>query len=162
MAHRVAVLHQGRLEQISTPLELVRQPVNRLVAEFLGGSGNYLDGHVRGGPDIEDRFVAVETGLGVLRARLPEVALESKTNVSVLVRPECLTIADGKGDFVVKSVAYTGEVAEIEVIGPGCIELTVKELGISKFTPQQQVSVEVEPGSAVILSNEGPGQAGQA
>lgn len=36
MSDRLAVMNQGRLEQIGTPLELYRQPRSRFVADFLG------------------------------------------------------------------------------------------------------------------------------
>jgi multiple sugar transport system ATP-binding protein len=36
MADRIAVLHQGRLEQIGTPSELYRDPVSLFVATFIG------------------------------------------------------------------------------------------------------------------------------
>ena len=36
VADRVAILRNGRLEQVATPEELWRQPVNRFVAEFVG------------------------------------------------------------------------------------------------------------------------------
>ena len=36
MGHRIAVLHQGRLQQLGTPLELYRQPANLFVAQFIG------------------------------------------------------------------------------------------------------------------------------
>ncbi|MFN9661681.1 MAG: ABC transporter ATP-binding protein [Cyanobacteriota bacterium] len=36
MGHRIAVLHQGRLQQLGTPLELYRQPAHLFVAQFIG------------------------------------------------------------------------------------------------------------------------------
>jgi multiple sugar transport system ATP-binding protein len=36
MGHRIAVLHQGRLQQLGTPLELYREPANLFVAQFIG------------------------------------------------------------------------------------------------------------------------------
>jgi multiple sugar transport system ATP-binding protein len=36
MGHRIAVLHQGRLQQLGTPLELYRSPANLFVAQFIG------------------------------------------------------------------------------------------------------------------------------
>ncbi|MFN9646121.1 MAG: ABC transporter ATP-binding protein [Cyanobacteriota bacterium] len=36
MGHRIAVLHQGRLQQLGTPLDLYRQPANLFVAQFIG------------------------------------------------------------------------------------------------------------------------------
>lgn len=36
MSDRIAVLHEGRFQQISTPDEVYRRPANRFVAEFIG------------------------------------------------------------------------------------------------------------------------------
>ncbi|MEB3243655.1 MAG: ABC transporter ATP-binding protein, partial [Cyanobacteriota bacterium] len=36
MGHRIAVLHQGRLQQLGSPLELYREPANVFVAQFIG------------------------------------------------------------------------------------------------------------------------------
>jgi multiple sugar transport system ATP-binding protein len=36
MGHRIAVLSQGRLQQLGTPMELYRHPANLFVAQFIG------------------------------------------------------------------------------------------------------------------------------
>ena len=36
MGHRIAVMNQGRIQQVATPLELYNRPANRFVAEFIG------------------------------------------------------------------------------------------------------------------------------
>ena len=36
MGHRIAVLHQGGLQQVGTPRQLYNQPVNMFVAQFIG------------------------------------------------------------------------------------------------------------------------------
>ena len=36
MGHRIAVLNQGHLQQLGTPMELYRQPANLFVAQFIG------------------------------------------------------------------------------------------------------------------------------
>ncbi|MDP6367936.1 MAG: ABC transporter ATP-binding protein, partial [Nitrospinota bacterium] len=36
MGHRIAVLNQGRLQQLGTPMELYRWPSNLFVAQFIG------------------------------------------------------------------------------------------------------------------------------
>jgi multiple sugar transport system ATP-binding protein len=36
MGHRIAVMNQGVIQQLATPLELYREPANRFVAEFIG------------------------------------------------------------------------------------------------------------------------------
>jgi multiple sugar transport system ATP-binding protein len=36
MGHRIAVLYQGRLQQVGTPMEIYREPANLFVAQFIG------------------------------------------------------------------------------------------------------------------------------
>ena len=37
MADRVAIMHQGTLQQVGTPEDVYRRPANRFVAAFVGG-----------------------------------------------------------------------------------------------------------------------------
>jgi len=47
MADRVAVLNEGAIQQIGTPMEVYNQPANEFVARFLGNPGmNLLDCHL--------------------------------------------------------------------------------------------------------------------
>ncbi|WP_017296579.1 ABC transporter ATP-binding protein [Nodosilinea nodulosa] len=36
MGHRIAVMNQGQIQQVATPLDLYNRPANRFVAEFIG------------------------------------------------------------------------------------------------------------------------------
>lgn len=50
LADRIVVLRDGRIEQVGTPLELYRAPVNTFVAGFIGSPAmNLLPAEVRGG-----------------------------------------------------------------------------------------------------------------
>ena len=58
VADRIAVLDQGRIQQIGTPLELYDHPANRFVATFLG-TANLIEGRDRtGGRFVADGLVA--------------------------------------------------------------------------------------------------------
>jgi multiple sugar transport system ATP-binding protein len=47
LAHRVAVMHKGRLQQFDTPLTIYDAPANRFVAEFVGNPGmNFIAGRI--------------------------------------------------------------------------------------------------------------------
>jgi multiple sugar transport system ATP-binding protein len=49
MADRMVVMHQGRVQQIATPLEIYRHPANRFVAGFIGSPPmNFLHGSLVG------------------------------------------------------------------------------------------------------------------
>jgi len=50
LAHRVAVMHQGSVQQIGAPAEIYDDPVNLFVAGFIGSPPmNRLDGRIAGG-----------------------------------------------------------------------------------------------------------------
>jgi multiple sugar transport system ATP-binding protein len=52
MADRMVVMHQGRVQQIATPLEIYRHPANRFVAGFIGSPPmNFLHGSLVGAGD---------------------------------------------------------------------------------------------------------------
>jgi len=53
VADRIAVLDQGKIQQIGTPVELYDRPANRFVAGFLGAA-NLIDGRIA----ADGRFVA--------------------------------------------------------------------------------------------------------
>src|ERR671918_276146 len=47
LAHRVAVMKKGKLQQFDSPMNVYEQPANRCVAEFVGSpSMNFIEGRV--------------------------------------------------------------------------------------------------------------------
>jgi len=95
LGSRVAVLHEGLLQQVGTPEEIYAEPANRFVARFVGSPAmNVLpatldDGRLRAGPfDFEPRVLA------------PTGALE------VGLRPEHVQLASDE----------TGAPARVEVV----------------------------------------------
>ncbi|QQS13742.1 MAG: ABC transporter ATP-binding protein [Rhodospirillales bacterium] len=80
MADRIAVMREGRLEQIGTPTEVYTRPATEFVAEFMG-EVNRIDSRVDAG--------AVGTPFGPVAA--PGHA--DGEAVHVLIRPEALKVA---------------------------------------------------------------------
>jgi iron(III) transport system ATP-binding protein len=95
LAERVAVMVDGRVEQVGAPSEVYARPASRALAEFLGDA-NFLPGVVRDGH--------VECPLGALPVNgAPQGA------VDVMVRPEdLLLVDDGGSPAVVVSQEYFG------------------------------------------------------
>jgi len=103
MADQIAVMHDGRIEQLGTPDELYERPTTAFVASFLGIS-NLLAGTV-GGPDE----VRLEDGTTV---RVRNGSLNGRTGrVAVGIRPEKIRPDDNDPNRLpgtVKERAYIG------------------------------------------------------
>jgi multiple sugar transport system ATP-binding protein len=91
MADRIVVMHDGRIEQIGTPLELYDRPGNLFVAQFIGSPAmNVVQGTVRragGAAHVESE------GGAQLAAR--RRSGRRRAGGSYGIRPEHLTLASG-------------------------------------------------------------------
>jgi len=84
LAHRVAVMDAGKLQQFDTPLNIYQRPANKFVAGFMGSpSMNFLDGRIdHAARKFVSQGLALDLG-GQVLARL-----RSAENVTLGVRPE--------------------------------------------------------------------------
>jgi spermidine/putrescine transport system ATP-binding protein len=90
LSDRIAVMNDGRIEQIGPPEEIYREPASQFVADFIGDT-NLLSGRV-----VErDGGSVVEVG-GPEGFHLP--ADGHSGDVTVSVRPEDFELADGDGE----------------------------------------------------------------
>jgi len=109
ISDRVAVMRNGRLEQVATPAELYEQPQTPFVAEFVG-TMNRLPGKLLGGGRVQvlGRDVAARGALaqGV-----------AGQEVHVLVRPEGLAVAPLHGaNGIVTAVTFRGAQSRVEIL----------------------------------------------
>jgi len=117
LAHRVALIDKGELQQLDTPARIYSDPANLFVAGFIGSPPmNFLRGTLANG-----RFDA------------PGVALEADVNhqgeATLGVRPEeCALVAAGEGQV-------RGRIYSVELIGDHSL--------VTINTGEQQVVVKV-------------------
>jgi len=140
---RIAVLNEGRIQQLATPLEIYTRPANRFVAEFIGS------------PSI-NMFDATCDASGALR--LPDgVVIGALANgaagqVKVGVRPEHLEIRDDG--------QLPGRISLVEPTGPetyalvdlGHTEITVRMGGLPDLEMGAAVRVHVPPESLHVFA----------
>ncbi len=101
MSDKIVVMNAGEIQQIGTPTEVYRYPVNEFVANFIGET-NIIDGVMQG-----DDLVMFEDKKFPCRAR----GFAKNEKVDVVIRPEHLDIvprSEGKLKGVVKSQLFKG------------------------------------------------------
>jgi multiple sugar transport system ATP-binding protein len=105
LAHRVAVMRAGRLQQFDTPLNIYNHPANRFVAEFVGSPGmNFIEGRLSAG---ERMFTS-----GNLTLPLPDSQLKHLNNherVTLGIRPEHVHVSTIECEEFIPATVYVTE-----------------------------------------------------
>jgi len=111
LAHRVAIINDGRLQQVGTPNEVYSEPANLFVAGFMGAPPmNFIEGAIDNGQFVSGNInvsVASEKDLG-------QVVLGFRPEDTELV-------AAGKGHFdaSIYTVEHTGEQTLVTILVAG-------------------------------------------
>jgi spermidine/putrescine transport system ATP-binding protein len=156
MSDRIAVMSDGRVEQIGTPEEIYNSPATLFVAGFIG-SANLLPGEVVS-TDGSDTVVKLNAGPTV-RARTNTDRLPGAP-VSVMLRPERLTAAtegrdDGRSvEGTVRDVVFQGATARINVHladDSEVIASVITGTDLPFLHPGNTVHLSWDPGSAYML-----------
>jgi putative spermidine/putrescine transport system ATP-binding protein len=154
MSDRVAVFHEGRIQQIDTPQAIYENPVNSFVANFIG-ENNTLPGTVE---SVHDTSCVVRLDCGTqVQARAVNIGAKG-TRAWVSVRPERLQIETGASDQTnrlaasVIEVIYFGDHIHLHVESEAR-KMTVKlPLGTSfDLTPNAPVSLSWAPDHCAAL-----------
>jgi spermidine/putrescine transport system ATP-binding protein len=147
MADSIAVMHDGRIEQLGAPTELYETPRTAFVAGFLGIS-NFLHGTVEG-----DGVVRLAGGTVV---RAP--AASGRTgDVSIGIRPEKVRLGAQEENHLageVRESAYIGVSTQYIVdTSAGAITLYVQnaETGAPSVHPGNQVTLSWSPDATFVV-----------
>jgi multiple sugar transport system ATP-binding protein len=131
MADRIAVMNDGRVEQLGAPLELYDRPANLFVAQFIGSPAmNVFDG------------VFKNSGVEALGQGWPIGASGGQQNQPVKygIRPEHLTVGEGPIETEVVVVEPMGAETEM-VLQVGGQRLTVVTHGRAAFGPGDKIRI---------------------
>jgi len=150
MASRVAVMRDGRIQQIGTPMEVYRYPANLFVAEFIGMPRvNLLHGKVV----REGDHAWLETSL--FRIAIPQ--LQQAKDVIAAVRPEDINLIleerDGFIEFGVYAVLPAGPELIIHTQREGTT-LVIRETRQLSLEMDQSVWVRIDPASIILYDQE--------
>ena len=143
---RIAVMNQGRVEQVDGPRALYARPRTRFVAGFIGRT-NFLDGEVRDGEVVFDRFSIKLAEFAEPAALRGRVAFSLRPQSIRLLRERPLPSAATcviPGRVVQR--AYLGEHWDYAV-GPkdSALQLRVTARPHEVFEVDEEVWLEVDP-----------------
>src|SRR6267378_3885879 len=141
MGDRIAVMNQGRLQQVDTPETLYDNPANHFVAGFIGSPRmNFIPGQITAeNGKTAVRFLGVTAPLAA-SSRLAEGSAD--TAVTVGIRPEDLMWRPAAGPDSV--VTLTAEVDVVEPMGHEAYvtALCAGETVTSRFPPRSGVRTQ--------------------
>ncbi len=122
MSDRIAVMFGGKIAQVAAPKEIYQRPVNRQVADFLGGM-NFIKAEIV--EDAGDAIVVDTSGFGRVRTEKPQAYVKNGKAATIGIRPERLRVlwddASAKHEVAGKVVErhYFGEITHLIVEVPG-------------------------------------------
>jgi iron(III) transport system ATP-binding protein len=143
LSHEIAVMSEGRIQQIASPREIYERPVNSFVADFVG-STNFLDGSVLG-PDGAEGQYRVRTPIGDVCV-LGTEAFKPNDKVLVSVRPEDVELAEAKPQG---GNVWEGLVDQKVFLGE-CVDFQVK-LGERMLMSRRHPSLRTPIGNAIFV-----------
>ena len=155
MSDRIAIMHDGIVDQLDTPTEIYEHPTTRFVATFIGETNTY-DGCVT---SIKDGIATITLENGAVKVKCDEnfSILEYAT---VSVRPEKMRFSkEPREGFelvaVVKDYIYVGSVLKCIVSLPNGNELKIERLAGQEL-PEigSRIFPYWEPEDAVLIHND--------
>jgi multiple sugar transport system ATP-binding protein len=159
MGDRVAVLHQGRLQQVAPPQELYERPANQFVAAFIGSPAmNFIIGRLSRWTDELTLEVAglTQTLPRDFLDERPELTPHLEQTVIMGVRPEHLRPA--RPSSGPPEIRLRGQVELVETLGPvNQVHLFLSDPLIPgdqkvSITATLDTAVQVAPGADLELA----------
>ena len=146
LSHQIAVMNEGRIQQIGTPREIYEGPANQFVADFVGNT-NFIDGSFTGS--------VVHTEIGDIRVDAPP-HLSPGDRVAVSVRPEDVDLCENRpaGENVwegrVEQKVFLGEAVDFQVkVGPRT--LRSRRHPTLRTKVGEAIFVHLDPEKCVVL-----------
>ncbi len=153
LSSTIAVMTDGRIEQVGRPRDVYERPSSRFVADFVGGA-NLIEGVVT---SKDATVFGVETPLGALSIRSP-ADFAPGARVLVVVRPEDVSLRNGsaasaRGGLLgrVVTTGFLGDSVD-HVVALGGLELRVRSASSAAAVPGAEVEVLFDPASCGLVS----------
>ena len=161
LGDRIVVMHEGRIQQAGSPLELYEHPANRFVASFIGSPTINLVPATTQACSAAGARVEVHAGC-VVDVPVDAATLAPGQPVELGIRPEHLRVADGNAAST--GVRFGGEITLIEQLGEShllylrCadgLELVSRAPGHTRLRLGDRIALEALPESLHVFDADG-------
>ncbi|NJN29234.1 MAG: ABC transporter ATP-binding protein [Synechococcales cyanobacterium RM1_1_8] len=145
LSDRIAVMNQGRIEQVGSPSQIYENPQTAFVADFIGDT-NLLRGQVEQSDSATVKLVT-ETGLPIWTERRSEWNGTLPQQLMVSIRPERILVsAPGQMAGIARSPnCHAGRLKQVMYLGPNIqcqVQLpTGEELTVLQPNGREQLPV---------------------
>ena len=139
MGDRVAVMNNGRVQQLAPPKTVYRRPANRFVAGFIGSpSMNLLTGSL-----VDGTFHADPGGVSV---RVPDALVSDATAdpLTLGIRPESVQIVDSPDEYT-----FEATVDVVELMGN--VQIVHVSLDGTEFLAEVGPDLELSNGDPLLV-----------
>lgn len=161
MSDRIAVMHQGDVLQVGSPVDIYEQPKTRFVAEFIGES-NFLIGRITGHQQNKT-LVLIDETFPLFISSVKHLPID--TIITLAVRPEKIEISPlnntGESNIlgIVENIVYIGTDTRYVV---GLTEKTkivirrqnINRLHLNQYSIGTQVKVHIPVENITILAED--------
>jgi len=153
LSHEIAVMNQGRIQQIGRPRDIYEHPSNQFVADFVGNT-NFLEGVVLR-PDGPEHYVA-RADIGEITVRAPR-PLKVEERVAISIRPEDVELTETRPSganvwqATVEQKVFLGEAIDFRV-AVGSRPLLSRQHPTLRTPVGGAIFVRVNPEKCVVFS----------
>jgi ABC-type Fe3+/spermidine/putrescine transport system ATPase subunit len=157
LSDRVAIMNEGRLQQVGTPREIYEQPRTLFVADFIGLS-DFFHGQVVS--PMGNRARVQVSGLEIVVSTVVDV--NPGQQVTFYVRPTNVELlgadaASGENvfDAQVHKMTYLGEIIDYRIVLSNQVELRAQTDGRTFYEPGSKMKVRLPPERCHVIAGEG-------
>jgi putative spermidine/putrescine transport system ATP-binding protein len=153
LSHEIAVMNQGRIQQIARPRDNYENPANQFVADFVGNT-NFLDGVVAR-TEAGERYV-IRTDIGEITVKAPR-PMNADDRIAISIRPEDVGLLEScpPGENVwratVEQKVFLGESIDFRVT-IGARSLLSRQHPTLRTPVGGSIFVRVNPEKCVVFS----------
>jgi iron(III) transport system ATP-binding protein len=152
LSHEIAVMNEGRIQQIGTPREIYERPASQFVADFVGNT-NFIEGTVVS--VVGAGFTRLSTAIGEVAAKVDQ-DLRPDDRVAISIRPEDVDLSETRpaGDNVwegrVEQKVFLGEAVDFQV-AVGARTLLSRQHPTLRTKVGEAIFVQLDPEKCVVL-----------